>query len=416
MWKRAILHSDLNHCYAQIEEMKFPELIDVPMVVGGHEETRHGIVLAKNDKAKEFGIKTAETLKDAYKKCPDLLVIHPHYDDYLYYTHKVNEIYAEYSDCVSGMGIDEAWIDVTHSQTLYGNPEQIAKTIQSRIKDELGLNVSIGVSYNKIFAKLGSDMDKKSGLTVISEENFKEKVWPRDVGDLLYVGRATKAKLLAMGIETIGDLANFSRPLIEKKLGKMGLVIHMFANGEDCGEVDHVDYEHDPKSVGNGVTTKHDMSNFEDVKIVYTVLCESVATRLRRLDKRGRVIKVGLRSVDLSWISHQVKLSDATNISLEILDVVMCLVKECWDFKTSLRSINVTVSCLEKDSGAFQLNLFSDEKSRIEERKLDEAMEKIRERYGHEKVCRCNTLLDTELSDFNPITDHTIHPVGYFKS
>lgn len=415
MWKRAIIHSDLNHCYAQIEEMKVPELRDVPMAVGGHEESRHGIILAKNDKAKEFGIKTGESLRDAFKKCPDLLIVHPNYDDYLYYTEQVKDIYREYSDKVESMGLDEAWIDITASQTLFGEPEKIAKTIQIRVLEELGLTVSIGLSYNKIFAKLGSDMDKHMGLTVITEDNYQEKVWPLPVGDLLYVGRATEAKLKEMGIDTIGKLANFPVHLLQKRLGKMGMIISQFANGNDCAEVAAVDFMNDPKSIGNGITAKHDLHNYQEVRMIYTVLCECVASRLKDINMRGYVVSIGLRDNELHWFSRQKKLEQATNISSEILKTAMQLVKENWFCEVPLRSVGVSVSKLEKDDGFCQLDLFNSSENREKEKKIDEAMDLIRNKYGHHMVIRGNTLYDRELTDFDPKGDHVIHPVGYFK-
>ena len=198
--KRTIVHADLNHCYAQIEEMKFPALRDVPMAVGGHEESRHGIILAKNDKAKAYGIKTAETLRDAYKKCPELLIIHPNYGDYMYYTEKVKDIYREYSDRVESFGLDEAWIDLTHTVSLFGDPIKTAKIMQERVYSELGLSVSMGISFNKVFAKLGSDLDKRKGFTVISEDNYLEMTEDLSVDSLIFIGGATTKKLAELGI------------------------------------------------------------------------------------------------------------------------------------------------------------------------------------------------------------------------
>ncbi|MEG1252638.1 MAG: DNA polymerase IV [Erysipelotrichaceae bacterium] len=413
MWNKAILHSDINHCYAQIEEMKFPQLRNVPMAVGGHEESRHGIILTKNDMAKQYHLKTGESLRNAYEKCPNLVVIPPNYDDYMYYTEKVKDIYRDYSDYVESFGLDEAWIDISASQALFGEPEVIAHIIQQRVLDELGLTVSIGVSYNKIFAKLGSDMIKPSGLVVISEANYKDKVWPLPVEDLFYVGHASKEKLLRRGITTIGELANQSSDYLKTFLGKNGEMLWYFANGLDISEVALSSFEREVKSVGNSITTPKDIKNLIDAQIVFYVLAESVASRLKDNGLKGSVISIGLRNTNLEWISRQQKIEVATNISKEIMEVVMNLVKLHYDFKIPLRSIGISVSRLVKDGDITQLNLFVDEFKRNEEKQMDKTMDEIRNKYGFNSIKRCVVLLDEELTDFDPKGEHIIHPVSY---
>ena len=223
--ERVIVHSDINHCYAQIEEMLHPELRQVPMAVGGHEEMRHGIILAKNDLAKAFGVKTASTLREAKKACPQLVIIHPHYDDYLYYTSEVKNIYREYTDRVESFGLDEAWIDLTHSSQVFGDGISVARKIQKRVREELGLEVSMGVSYNKIFAKMGSDLKKKMGFSIITQDNYQDVLWPLPIEDLFYVGYRTAPKLKARGMSTIGDLAKKEPAYLRSFLGKMGEVL-----------------------------------------------------------------------------------------------------------------------------------------------------------------------------------------------
>jgi DNA polymerase-4 len=414
MKERVILHSDINHCYAQIEEMKYPELRNVPMAVGGHEESRHGIILTKNLLAKKFHIKTGESLRDALKKCPDLVIVHPNYEDYMYYTEKVKDIYREYTDKVESYGLDEAWIDLTNSTALYGNGEEIARTIQKRVYDEIGLTVSIGVSYNKIFAKLGSDLIKPSGLVVITKDNFKEKIWSLPVEDLFYVGSATKSKLETMAITTIEQLATTSLDVLRKKFGKMGEVLWYFANGLDVSEVALNTFHRDIKSVGNSMTTVRDIKNLQDAKLVFYILAESVASRLRDSGFKGSVISIGLRNKKLEGFTRQRKIGTPTNISGEIMETVLQLVKENYDFTIPLRSIGIAVSMLTPDASPTQLNLFVDEKTRDAQMKLDITVDKIRTRFGFTSVKRCCSLLDKDLTDFNPKDDHTIHPVGYF--
>ncbi len=414
MWKRAILHCDINHCFAQIEEMKNPVLKTVPMAVGGNEEKRHGIILARNLLAKPFNIKTAEPVRDAIKKCPNLVCISPSTNDYVYYTEQVKDIYREYTDKVESFGLDEAWIDVTECQSLFGDPVDIAREIQNRVYNEIGLTISIGVSYNKVFAKLGSDMVKPSGLTVITEENLEQTVYPLPVEDLLYVGPATKEKLNKIDIFTIGDLAARTADYMRKVLGKQGELIHCFARGLDITEVNMSTFKRAAKSVGNGVTAVHNIDTFEDAKMVFYVLAESVASRLKDNGQKGNVISISLRDTDLKWVSHQRKLEEHTNTSKEIMQTVVSLLKESWTSNTSLRSINVTVSSLVPEGSGCQVNLFVDPEQRMKDRKIDLAMDYIRGRFGFDAIKRCVLLQDSPLTDFNPKGDHTIHPVGFY--
>lgn len=415
MGERWIVHSDINHCYAQIEEMKYPETRFVPMAVGGHEETRHGIILAKNDLAKQYGIKTAETLRDAYKKCPELLIIPPHYDDYLYYTEQVKNIYREYTDQVESFGLDEAWIDLTHSQALFGHPVDLAKHIQRRVENELGLKVSMGISFNKVFAKIGSDLHKQQGFDVITRDNYQEIIWPLDIEDLFYVGHRTAPKLRARGIGTIGDLARLPVNYLRSFLGKPGETLWYFANGYDETEVSHTAASVPIKSIGNGITPMRDLYNREDVKMVFYVLVETVASRLKSQGLKGQVIAIAMRRHDLSYFTRQHKIEQATNTVDEIMETVMDLVDQYCDFSQSYRSIQVSVSALAADDGRRQLSFLIDDHQHQKEKKLDCVIDAIREKYGIDKVKRLVTLQDEKLTDIDALHDHVIHPVGYFN-
>lgn len=410
--KRVVLHCDINHCYAQIEEMKVPSLRNVAMAVGGHETTRHGIILAKNDLAKEYHIKTGESLRDAYAKCPQLVVIPPNYDDYLYYSEKVKDIYREYTDRVESFGLDEAWIDVSESVKIYGSGEVIARKIKNKIYEQLGLTISVGVSFNKVFAKLGSDMIKPDGLVVIDEENYKQVVWPLPVEELIYIGQATKRKLNDFGIKTIGELAAFRVDLIESRMGKVGVMIHEFANGIDDKSVAFTGYQDEAKSVGNGITTIRDMCNLQDIELVFRVLAESVASRLRDMKVEGQVVTIGLRDTELHGLSRQRKLAEPTCLADEILNMAMVLTREYYNGALPLRSISLTISDLQKPPIVEQLSLFTDDK-KIKQRFLDETIDAIRNRYGFTKIKRCSMLLDDELTSFNPKADHIIFPVSF---
>lgn len=410
--RRVVLHCDINHCYAQIEEMKVPELRKVPMAVGGHETTRHGIILAKNDLTKEYHIKTGDSLREAYAKCPQLVVIPPNYDEYLYYSEKVKDIYRKYTDRVESFGLDEAWIDVSASSKIYGSGEAIAREIKKKVYEQLGLTISVGVSFNKVFAKLGSDMIKPDGLVVIDEENYQRLVWPLPVEELIYIGRATKRKLNEFGIKTIGDLAVFRADLIESRMGKVGLMIHEFANGIDDKSVAFTGYQDEAKSVGNGITTIRDMHSLKDVELVFRVLAESVASRLREMGVQGQVVTIGLRDNELHGLSRQRKLAEPTCLADEILVMAMQLTREHYSFILPLRSISLTMSDLQKPSAVEQLSFFTDH-GKIKQRVLDETVDAIRSRYGFTKIKRCSMLLDDELTNFNPKADHIIFPVSF---
>lgn len=414
MKERVILHCDINHCYAQIEEMMVPELRHVPMAVGGKSEMRHGIILAKNDPAKKYRIQTGESVHEAYQKCQDLVIIPPHYEEYLYYTEKVKDIYREYSDRVESFGLDEAWIDVSDSLSLFGSGLNIARTIQKRVWEEIGLSISVGISFNKIFAKLGSDMIKPMGLVEISRDNFKEKAWQLPVGDLLYVGRATLKKLEIFGIHTIGDLARFDVEILKRHLGKMGEIIYWFANGYDQSEVARIDVCQEVKSIGNGITTPKDIKNLRDAQSVFYVLCESVASRAKEKGMAGRCVSIQLRNTDLKSFSRQKTLVRATNLSDELMEIVTELIKNNYDFSIPLRSVSVSLSHLCFESEKVQFSLFEDEMSRQKRYCLEKTIDQIRLRYGFGSVKRCSMLLDEELSDFDPKGSHIIFPVGYF--
>ncbi|WP_270325235.1 DNA polymerase IV [[Eubacterium] hominis] len=412
--ERIILHSDINHCYAQIEEMKNPHLRHIPMAVGGFEEKRHGIILAKNDLEKTFHIKTGESLREAYAKCPQLTIIHPHYEEYLYYTEQIKDVYRQFSDRVESFGLDEAWVDVSESSRLYGDGVSIARMIQKKVLQQYGITISIGVSFNKIFAKLGSDMVKHMGLVEITKANYKQMVWPLPVSELLYIGRSTASKLEACGIHTIGELASLPSGFMSEHFGKVGEILHTFANGWDETPVAKTTEQAPIKSIGNAITAVKDIVSFEEAKLIYYVLTESVASRLRESGLKGNVIHLSLRNMDLISFTRQKTIIQPTNLCEEIMPVVLDLLKKHYDFQIPLRTIGVSISGLRKDDGYIQMNLFTSEKQREKQLVLEETMDAIRNKFGFEKIQRCSMKLDQKLTDFDPKHDHIIHPVSFF--
>lgn len=387
------------------------------MAVGGHEEDRHGIILAKNDLAKKYHIKTGESLRDAFQKCPELLIVPPHYDDYLFYTEEVKRIYREYSDKVESFGLDEAWIDITGTEKLFHKTAmELAEEIQRRVFKELGLTVSMGLSFNKVFAKLGSDLDKKQGLAVITRDNFKDMVFPLPVADILYIGKATSSQLNERNIYTLGDLALSSKEYIKSFLGKNGEMVWLFANGYDTLSVNSS--QQVIKSVGNGITAKHDIHTIEEAKIVLSMLAESVAKRLRQSNKLGSVISIGMRYKDLQGLSRQKRVDTPTNIAQEILDMVMILLRDNWNMAIPLRSLSISVSSLvEKETYAYQMSLFNtaNEEDRYEQLHLEEIIQEIKERWGEKSIKFGHSLLDEELSDFSTQLGMDIHPPGFLR-
>ncbi|MBQ1289397.1 MAG: DNA polymerase IV [Erysipelotrichaceae bacterium] len=415
--KRTIVHADLNHCYAQIEEMKFPALRDVPMAVGGHEESRHGIILAKNDKAKAYGIKTAETLRDAYKKCPELLIIHPNYGDYMYYTEKVKDIYREYSDRVESFGLDEAWIDLTHTVSLFGDPIKTAKIMQERVYSELGLSVSMGISFNKVFAKLGSDLDKRKGFTVISEDNYLEMTEDLSVDSLIFIGGATTKKLAELGITTIGELRRADPVILQRRFGKNGPLIWHYACGHENSPVKRSGETRERKSISHGITAVRDLQNAEDLHMILIVLCEAIAAKLRQEKLEGQVVSLFLRDNELYACSVQKKMSHPTDLAEEIVKNCELLMKQKYPERRfpekPLRTVSVAVSNLRSKNELFLCDLLGVEKERKREETLESTMEAIRDHYGPEKVCRLAILMDRKLTDFHPKEEHLIHPESW---
>ena len=412
---RVILHSDINCCYAAIEHLHHPELNGKPLAVGGDPESRHGIVLTADYIAKKYGVKTGMALWQAKQLCPEINFVSPRMDLYLRFSRMAHEIYAEYTDLQVAYGIDESWLDVTDSATIKGDGYSIAKEISNRMKSELGITVSIGVSFNKIFAKLGSDYKKPDAITTMYTDEFQTKAWNLPVGDLLYVGRSTNHKLAKIGIRTIGDLARTDEAILVSQLGKMGSVLWAFANGYDDSPVRKENTHAPIRSVGNSTTTHRDLLNDEDVKIIIYVLAESVAARLRENGFRCRVVEISIRDKDLFSFSRQRKISNATNITEEIAVEAYKLFKESYDWRKPIRSVGVRGADLVNDNYWEQIDLFCDFQMREKHMKMDAAVDDIRRRFGFYSIQRGLMFQDKVLSAVNAKEDHTVHPHGYFN-
>ena len=413
--ERVILHSDLNSFYASVECLYNPTIRDKPVAVGGSVERRHGIILTANRIAKkEYGLKVGEAIWQARQKCPGLIVVPPNYSLYIRFSTEAREIYKTYTDLIESFGIDEAWLDVTESTKLFGTGEKIANEIRHRIRKDLGITASIGVSYNKIFAKLGSDIKKPDATTVITKDNFRSIVWRLPVRDLLYVGRSTFKKLMNAGILTIGDLANCSPGFLKKMLGKWGEYLWAFANGYDTTPVVKLDYTGVVKGIGNSMTTPRDLENDEDVKLTFYVLAESVAERLRRHNFKGRTVQIHIRDNELLGIDRQAKLKTSSFISGELAEKAFEIFKENWTWEKPIRSIGLRATDLVAADTCVQLSMFEDESKRLKHEQLERSVDDIRRRFGHYSVQRAILLTDGKLNS-NPIEENVIFPVSYFR-
>ncbi|MDD6708276.1 DNA polymerase IV [Eubacterium pyruvativorans] len=393
---RVILHCDMNSFYASIELLDHPEYRNVPMAVSGDPASRHGIILAKNEPAKKYGIRTAETVWQAKRKCPNLVLLPPHREKYRDYHQRINAIFLDYTELVEPFSIDESWLDVTGSRKLFGSGKEIADTIRRRVRDELGLTLSAGVSFNKIFAKMGSEYRKPDATTVISRENYQAVLWPLPVSDFFFVGRATASRLSGIGIETIGDLAEAEESVLIRLLGKQGSKLRQAARGEDETPVRRYDEKRQAKSVGNGVTFPRDLTEEDDILAAITSLSDTVSARLRKAGLRAGGVKVDIKDPSLVTISRQMKLDDPTDRAADIIRAAMDLIRGTVAPGSPIRLLTVTAIHLEEKNAPRQLNLFGALSSRApetagasgqaEDRTMEYTMDEIRRKFGRDAI------------------------------
>ena len=413
MGDRTILHSDMNCFYASVEMLHHPELAGKPLAVGGDPEARHGIVLTANYIAKKCGVKTGMALWQAKQICPEIIFVPPRMDLYLRFSSMAREIYSEYTDKIEPYGIDEGWLDVTESSSIKGDGMKIAQEISDRIKYELGITMSIGISWNKIFAKLGSDYNKPDAITQFHRGNYKEIVWGLPVSELLYVGRQTNKKLQKLGIHTIGQLAQIDEKLLESHFGKIGLVLWAFANGYDSDPVCTEGYEAPVKSIGNSTTTPRDLETDLDVWIILMALSESVSARLRKHGFKCNVVEISIRDNELNSITRQMHIDKPTNITDEIVKAAFELFKKHYRWEHPIRSLGVRGSDLVMEDIPVQLDLFVNQEKREKLERLDRAVDEIRRRFGYFSIQRAAMYQDKVLSHLDAGT-HTVHPHSYF--
>ena len=412
MADRTILHSDINCCYASIELLHHPELRGKPVAIGGDPEARHGIVLTADYIAKKHGVKTGMALWEAKRACPDITFLPPRMDLYLRFSRMAHEIYGEYTDLQEPYGIDESWLDVTASASIKGDGEKIAKEISQRMKSELGITVSIGVSFDKIFSKLGSDYKKPDAITTMYRHEIKEKAWVLPASDLLFVGKSTEKKLARIGIHTIGDIARADEHFLHSHLGKHGNMLWAFANGYDESPVKYENTHAPIKSIGNSTTTHRDLVNNEDVKVIVYVIAESVAARLRENGFKCNVVEISVRDNSLYSFTRQRKLAHATYITQEIAEMAYQLFLENYTWERPIRSIGIRGADLVTENVCEQLSMFVDEEKRHRLEVVDRAVDDIRRRFGFYSIQRGVMYTDETLSHLNAKDEHVVHPHG----
>lgn len=388
MWDRIILHCDLNNFFASVTLLENQTLVNMPVAVCGSKAERRGIVLAKNELAKAMGVKTAEAIWQAQQKCPDLVILPPNYKKYEEFSKAARRIYAKYTDKIEPFGIDECWLDVTGSTMLFGTGEEIAHKIRREIKNTLGITVSVGVSFNKVFAKLGSDMKKPDAVTVISPDDFKEKIYRLPATDLLFAGRKTAEKLSSIGVFTIGDLTLIGDETLTRILGKNGIDLKRHAMGLDNSPVADMNAKSTPKSIGRSITGAADFTNNDEVWQTVLALSDEIAERLRREQLYAGGVQVHIRDCNLTTREPCRALKSPTDIAPVIAEAAMDVFCENFFWEIPLRSVGVRVINLKKDGGAEQTDIFSDSELLAKRERIENSIYSIREKYGRESVKR----------------------------
>lgn len=410
---RKILHIDINGFYASVECLLDESLFGKPVAVSGSVTDRHGVILAKNQQAKELGIKTGMTVFQAKKLVPDLIIRETHHSEYMKYSKLVKAIFYEYTDYVESFGIDEAWLDVTNSRKFGGDAVKLANEIRERVKDEIGVTVSIGVSFNKVFAKLGSDLKKPDAVSVIPYDRFKEILYPMPVESLLYVGRATKTKLNKLNIHTIGDLAAADENLLISHLGKWGSVLYSYAIGEDHSEVKKYLEKDEYKSIGNSLTFYRDLDNNLDVETLLILLSESVCSRMRDYGyKYARTVSIVITNNLLASTVRMKKLTKPTNVSSEVAAAAMELFRANFDWKTKVRMLGVTISDFTTKE---QLSFDIDVKKEQKKENLEATVENLRKRFGRSAINRAVVLRDEKFAQLDIRDSHSLGSLGKNK-
>ena len=388
--KNGILHVDMNNFYASVETLYAPQYRNVPMAVAGDRESRHGIILAKNMLAKQCGVKTAEPIWQAKRKCPELRLVPPHHERYSHFSRLAKEIYCEYTDLVESFSLDECWLDVYGSERLFGDGEEIAQQLRRRIKMELGLTVSIGVSFNKVFAKLGSDYKKPDAVTVFGRDKMESVIWKLPCETLLFVGPHTEKTLKKFGIRTIGDIARMELSAMRSMLGRIGETLWIYANGLDQTPVCPADGGEPAKSIGNSVTLPHDISTEEEIRETFLSLAETVASRLRAHGVKAGEVQITVKSKDFEEFQRQCRIEPAVCDSASLYRAALALYRR-ENKRWAVRLLGIRAGKLLSAQEA-QTSLFDSTGGNERLERLETTVDSLRERFGNGSVSRAMTI------------------------
>lgn len=379
----------MNSCYASIECSLNPDLKGKAVAVGGSVEERHGIILAKTPKAKKCGVVTGEPIWQAKKKCPELIVVEPHFDIYAKYSQLAMDIYRRYTDKIEPMGLDEAWCDITGSILAFGSVQKITDEIRRAFREELGITVSIGVSYNKIFAKLGSDLAGCDEVVTITEENFKNIVWSLPVSSIMGVGKNTAHKLESYAIKTVGDLAQRPVEWLRLVFGVHGDDMWRYANGFDNSPVAPDGYKREIKSVGHGITCKEDLVCNEEVWKVFLSLAQNVSKRLKDEKLEATAVQISIRDNELNNMQFQCEVPLPTQSAFEIGKTALKLFKNNYNWRRNVRALTVRAINLQQENAPIQLDLSGEYERNEKQKKIDDTVMSLRERFGKNAVFNC---------------------------
>ncbi len=397
--ERIIIHSDMNSCYASIECSLNPELKGKPVAVGGSVEDRHGIILAKTAEAKKFGVTTGEAIWQAQRKCPELIVVPPHFDIYSKYSSLAKDIYRRYTDKIEPMGLDEAWCDITGSILLFGSVQNITDGIRDAFKSELGITVSIGVSFNKIFAKLGSDLAGIDEVVTITKENYKDVVWPLSVGSIMGVGRNTAKKLKGYGINTVGDLARIDSDWLRLTFGVVGIDMWRYANGYDNSRVMPDGYEREVKSIGHGVTCREDLVSDEEVWLAFLRLSKDVSRRLKKEKLSATAVQISVRDSFLMTRQFQCETEYPTQSAMDISKTALSLFKENYPWLSNVRALSVRAINLCDENTPVQLDMTGEYKNHDRQKLIDDTALALTEKFGKDAIFNCSVMLESKMPD-----------------
>lgn len=405
---RVILHCDMNSFYAQVSLLDFPELREKPVAIAGNPKKRHGVILAKNEAAKKYKVKTAETIWQATKKCPGLILLPPKMGEYKYYSNLIYKVYLEFTDQVEPYSIDESWLDVTESRRLFGDGKTMADCIREEVKSRYGLTLSAGVSFTKTFAKMGSELKKPDATTVISRENYQQILWPMPVSEMFMIGRATSEKLVSVGIKTIGDLAIADRKMLEALLGKNGPALANHAAGIAGSRVATYTEREEAKSVGNGLTFSKNLIGISDIQKAVRGLADKVATRMRRKNIYAGGLRVEIKDPYFEVFPRQEKWDRPSNSTDDIVKSAMKIITKAWNVNNPIRMLTLTAIYITNEDDSYQLSFAEISKAQDNEKSLtvDHTLDEIRNRFGSSSITFAN-LIDNDLGIH---LDHHIDP------